>query len=64
MARSLTSGRRARNFHVVMLGEGERVAPDELSDNLSLIDRASLFLLPADGDGGSLVRSLFARIVP
>lgn len=56
----------ARTFHVVMLGEGERVSPDELRENLSLIDSASLFLLPIDPrkDPSSLLRSLFARIVP
>ncbi len=56
----------ARTFHVVMLGEGERVSPDELRRNLSLLDSASLFLLPIDPnkDPGSLLRSLFARIVP
>jgi len=56
----------ARTFHVVMLGEGERVSPDELRENLSLLDSASLFLLPIDPrkDPGALLRSLFARIVP
>jgi len=55
-----------RTFHVVMLAAGERLSPDELRDNLSLIDDASLFLLPMepDKDPGSLLRSLFARIVP
>lgn len=56
----------ARTFHVVMLGEGERVSPDELRANLALLDSASLFLLPMDPqkDPSSLLRSLFARIVP
>jgi len=56
----------ARTFHVVMIGEGERLAPDEIQQNLSLIDQASLFLLPFENgkDSGSLLRSLFARIVP
>lgn len=56
----------ARTFHVVMLGEGERVSPDELRENLSLLDSASLFLLPIDArkDPSVLLRSLFARIVP
>jgi hypothetical protein len=49
-----------------MLGEGERVSPDELRANLALLDSASLFLLPMDlrKDPSSLLRSLFARIVP
>lgn len=56
----------ARTFHVVMLSPGERLSPDELRGNLSLIDDASLFLLPMDPskDPRSLLRSLFARIVP
>ena len=56
----------ARTFHVVMLAEGERLSPDELRNNLSLIDDASLFLLPIehDKDPSSVLRSLFARIVP
>ncbi len=55
-----------RTFHVVLLAEGERLSPDEIRDNLTLIDDASLFLLPVepDKDPGSLLRSLFARIVP
>ncbi|HEB88741.1 MAG TPA: DUF4388 domain-containing protein [Deltaproteobacteria bacterium] len=55
-----------RTFHVVLLSEGERLSPDEIRDNLSLLDDASLFLLPfvPDKDPGSLLRSLFARIVP
>ena len=56
----------ARTIHVVMLGEGERLSPQELRGNLSLIDEANLFLLPTAGskDPVSLLRSLFARIVP
>ena len=56
----------ARTFHVVILPEGERLSPDELRENLSLIDEASLFLLPLESgkDPGSLLRSLFGRIVP
>lgn len=56
----------ARTFHVVLLGAGERVPPEELRENLSLLDSASLFLLPLDPskDPSSLLRSLFARIVP
>jgi len=56
----------ARTFHVVMLSEAERLSPDELRENLDLLDEASLFLLPIDSskDPGSLIHSLFARIVP
>lgn len=63
---TLASRRAARTFHVVMLAPGERLSPDELRDNLSLIEDASLFLLPLEPgkDPSSLLRSLFARIVP
>jgi hypothetical protein len=56
----------ARTFHVVMLSAGERLSPDELRNNLALIDEASLFLMPIEPgkDPSSLLRSLFARIVP
>ena len=66
VAEALASAPDARTFHVVMLARGERLSPDDLRDNLSLIDEASLFLLPIepDKDPSSLLRSLFARIVP
>ncbi len=56
----------ARTFHVVLLEEGERLSPDELRKNLTLIDEASLFLLPIESgkDPSQVLRSLFARIVP
>jgi hypothetical protein len=55
----------ARPFHVVMLGEGGRLSPDDLRKNLSLMDDASPFLLPIEPekDLSSVIRSLFARIV-
>lgn len=63
---TLTRQPGARTFHVVLLGGGERLSPDELRENLSLLDEASLFLLPIEEgkDPNSLLRSLFARIVP
>jgi CheY-like chemotaxis protein len=66
IAQMLASRPDARSFNVVMIGEGERIEPDELQSNLSLFDQASLFLLPVESskDPGSLLRSLFARIVP
>jgi hypothetical protein len=66
IASSLSRKAGARTFHVVMLAPGERLSPDELRDNLSLIEDASLFLLPLEPgkDPSSLLRSLFARIVP
>ncbi len=66
IAQVLARGSDARTFHVVMLSEGDRLSPDDLRDNLSLIDDASLFLLPieVEKDPSSVLRSLFARIVP
>ena len=63
---ALSGAPSSRAFHVVMLADGERLSPDDLRENLSLIDAASLFLLPieADKDPSSVLRSLFARIVP
>ena len=56
----------ARIFHVVLLSKGERISPDELRENLSLIDEASLFLLPLESPKppAALLRGLFARVVP
>lgn len=66
VAQVLSRGPGARTFHVVMLSGGDRLSPDDLRENLSLIDEASLFLLPIepDKDPSSVMRSLFARIVP
>jgi CheY-like chemotaxis protein len=57
---------RARTFHVVLLRKGERISPDELRANLSLIDEASLFLLPLESgkEPAPLLRGLFSRILP
>ena len=57
---------RARTFHVVLLRKGERISPDELRENLSLIDEASLFLLPLESgkEPAALLRGLFSRILP
>ncbi len=57
---------RSRIFHVVLLHKDQRISPDELRENLSLIDEASLFLLPLESDRepAALLRSLFARVVP
>jgi CheY-like chemotaxis protein len=57
---------RMRLFHAVLLAKGDRLEPDEVRENLSLFDEASLFLLPleASKDPTNLVASLFARLVP
>ncbi len=55
-----------RLFHAVLLGKGDRVSADELRENLTLIDDASLFLIPLETskDPATLLGRLFARIVP
>jgi len=66
VAETLKRRPRARTFHVALLGKDERLAPDELRENLSLLDEASLFLLPVESGKSpiSLLRSLFARVMP
>jgi CheY-like chemotaxis protein len=66
MAERLQDLPHPRVFHVVLLGKDERISPDELRENLSLIDEASLFLLPIESakEPAALLRSLFARVVP
>lgn len=66
MSETLRDLPRARTFHVALLRKGERISPDELRENLSLIDEASLFLLPVESPKPpvALLRGLFTRIVP
>ena len=66
MVETLRDLPRARTFHVAMLRKGERITPEELRENLTLIDEASLFLLPIESPKppAALLRGLFARIVP
>ena len=66
IADSLRDLPRARIFHVVLLHKDQRISPEELRENLALIDEASLFLLPLESgkDPAALLRSLFARLVP
>lgn len=66
IASSLSRLPRARTFQVVLLGKDDRLGPDELRENLTLGDEASLFLLPtqSDKDPAALLRGLFARVMP
>ncbi|MCP3983005.1 MAG: DUF4388 domain-containing protein [bacterium] len=56
----------ARIFHVFMLPKGEKLAAAELQPSLGLLDQASVFLLPLEGDRDpvTLLRAVFARILP
>lgn len=66
VAEALRGLPRARLFHVLLLRKEERALPEELRENLSLLDEASLFLLPLEGgkDPAALLRMLFARVLP
>jgi CheY-like chemotaxis protein len=65
-ADALRSLPRARTFYVMLLRKGERALPEELRENLSLLDDASLFLVPLESakEPRALLRSLLARILP
>ncbi len=66
VAAALSRLPRARIFHVVLLAKDDRISPEELRENLSLIDEASLFLLPVESgkDPSMLLRGLFTRLMP
>ncbi len=66
ISRVLREQPRARVLHVVLLGRKDRISPEVLRENLSLIDESSLFLLPIESqkDPATLLRSLFARVIP
>lgn len=66
MSEALRKLPRARLFHVVLFRKDERISPDELRENLELIDQASLFLLPLESHkpAASLLRRLLARVIP
>lgn len=56
----------ARLFFVRTLGPGEAPATDALRSALAVVDDTTIVSLPAEGDGDvrSVLRALFARIVP
>ena len=66
IARELMRLPRARLFHLLLLDPGERVAPDALRANLSLLDEGSLFLVPLDNleKAGVLLRETFGQVLP
>jgi hypothetical protein len=57
---------RARIFHAVLRRKGERGLPEELRENLALLDEASLFLIAVESGKEPLevLRPLLARILP
>lgn len=66
LVESLSRRAPARLFHVALLRKGERMAPEELQANLSLLDESSLFLVPLEEDRehASLLRTMWARVLP
>ena len=55
-----------RIFHVLLLPKGERLAAEELQPSLTLLDEASLFLVPMEGqrDPIGLMRAALDRVLP
>jgi len=55
-----------RTFHVLLLRKGERLAPEEIQEKLSVLSDASLFLLHLDGerDPLPLLRTMLSRVMP
>jgi DNA-binding response OmpR family regulator len=66
VADALGRSSRARLFHLLLLAEGQRVAPDSLRENLALLDEGSLFLIPLDNveKAGVLLRETFGHVLP
>jgi hypothetical protein len=57
---------RARIFSLLLLEKGERVVPEEVRENLALLDQGSLFLIPLESNekSGSLLREMLQRVLP
>ncbi|MCH7598537.1 MAG: DUF4388 domain-containing protein [Myxococcales bacterium] len=62
----LEAGTRTDALHVVLFARKDRLRPEDLQENLALLGDASLFLirLDSDKDSTTLLRSMFARVVP
>ena len=56
----------ARIYHLLLLDKGERLSPEDLRENLALVDEGSLFLIPLEkvDKAGVLLREMFGRILP
>jgi hypothetical protein len=57
---------RARTFSLLLLEKGERVVPEEVRENLALLDQGSLFLIPLESfaKSGVLLREMLQRVLP
>ncbi len=63
---ALRAAPRSRIFHAMLRRKGERGLPEELRENLALLDEASLFLIAVESGKEPLevLRPLLARILP
>jgi len=66
VAQALGALPHARIFHLLLLEKGDRVSPEDLRQNLSIVDDGSLFLIPLESPekAGVLLREMFGRILP
>ncbi len=66
ISQSLAQQASSRIYHLLLLEKGERVSPDDLRQNLSIVDEGSLFLIPVENaeKAGVLLREMFGRILP
>jgi hypothetical protein len=66
VAQALGALPHARIFHLLLLEKGARVSPEDLRQNLSIVDEGSLFLIPLESPekAGVLLREMFGRILP
>jgi CheY-like chemotaxis protein len=66
VSRELKKLPRTRIFYLLLLAPGERVAPDTLRENISLLDDGPLFLIPQGNDekASILLREMFGRVLP
>jgi CheY-like chemotaxis protein len=57
---------RARSFHLLLLEKGQRISPEDLRENLAIVDEGSLFLIPLENaeKAGVLLREMVGRILP
>lgn len=62
----LRAAPRSRLFHLLVTRKDERVVPQELQEKMARLGDASLFLLPLESgkESGSLLRTMFGRVIP
>ena len=65
-AESLRNRPRMRIFHLLLLDKGQRITPEDVRENLTLVDDGSLFLIPLENGekAGVLLREMVGRMLP